>query len=340
MNRKRPFRWIFLLLLLIVLIFLSLISGSVVVPVDSVIAILLGSEEVPMAWNQIIWELRLPRSVTAALAGSGLAICGLQMQTLFRNPLAGPFVLGISSGASLGVALVVLAGGLAGMTAFGFISQAIAAAAGATAVLLLTLSIAVRIRDVMSLLIIGLMFGSLTGALVSVLQFFSTGEEIQMFLMWTFGNLGGLGWGQLSVLAVFVILGLAGSFYTMKSLNGLLLGERYAESVGIPIRSTRLVLLIGTGLMAGAITAFCGPIAFVGLAVPHFARLFFRTSDHRVLIPGCLLLGSIAMLFCDLIARLPGSQYVLPINAVTSLIGAPIVIWLVLRRGKISKSFA
>jgi iron complex transport system permease protein len=275
---------------------------------------------------------------TTILVGAGLSICGLQMQTLFRNPLAGPFVLGISSGASLGVALLVLAGGIFTWTASHW-SQAISASAGAMLVLLLTLVIALRIRDVMSLLIIGLMLGSLTSAVVAILQFFSTGEEIQVYLLWTFGSLGGLDWTQISILSLFAVAGIIISLSSVKALNAFLLGERYAESVGTNILNLRIRILLSTGLLAGVITAFCGPIAFIGLAVPHFCRLFFRTSDHRILLPGCLIMGVITMLLCDLIARLPGSQYVLPINAVSSLIGAPVVIWLVIKRGKISKSF-
>ena len=335
---KSTAKWTILLLLLFLLMFCGLMLGSVHIPAGKIAEILSGTSSGNPAWDHIILDLRLPRIFTAILAGSALAVAGVQMQTLFRNPLAGPFVLGISSGASLGVAFLILAGAGFTFLASGWI-QALAAATGAIAVLLMTLAIAIRIKDVMSLLIIGLMVGSLTGALVSILQFFSTGEEIQLFLMWTFGSLGGLDYREVFVLAVFMIPGLLLSMYLIKSLNAFLLGERYAESVGIHIGTVRILVIISTGLLAGAVTAFCGPIAFVGLAVPHFARLLFRTSSHQVLIPACLLIGAITMLMCDLIAQLPGSQYVLPINAVTSLIGSPIVIWLVIKRGNLSRSF-
>ncbi|MCA6074131.1 iron ABC transporter permease [Fulvivirga sedimenti] len=337
---KQPFKWTILAIILIILAFSGLLLGSVHIPAAEILSIFLNSEPVSGAHSHIILDLRLPRIITAILAGAALSVSGMLMQTLFRNPLAGPFVLGISSGASLGVAFLILAG--SGLSIAFIISgwaQAIAAASGAVAVLLLTLTIAMRIRDVMSLLIIGLMFGSLTGAIVSLLQFFSTGEEIQLFLMWTFGSLGGLDYNELKVLVIFVVAGLSLAFIMIKPLNAFLLGERYAESMGIPIARIRIIVILSTGLLAGAVTAFCGPIAFIGLAIPHFTRLFFKTSSHQILIPGCMFIGSIAMLLCDLLAQLPGSQYVLPINAVTSLIGSPVVIWLVLKRGNLSKAF-
>ncbi len=337
---RQSVKWTILIIILIVLAFSGLMLGSVSIPAHEIFSILGGGEGLSTAHGHIIIDLRLPRVITAILAGAALSVSGMQMQTLFRNPLAGPFVLGISSGASLGVAFLILAGsGLSLAFIYSGWAQAIAAASGAVAVLLLTLTIALRIRDVMSLLIIGLMFGSLTGAIVSLLQFFSTGEEIQLFLMWTFGSLGGLDYSELKVLLMFVLAGLSMAFIMIKPLNAFLLGERYAESMGIPISRIRIVVILSTGLLAGAVTAFCGPIAFIGLAIPHFSRLFFRTSNHQILVPGCLLIGSIAMLLCDLLAQLPGSQYVLPINAVTSLIGSPVVIWLVLKRGNLSKSF-
>lgn len=330
--------WIILISLLILLTMASIGIGSVYIPFSDLVQVLTGDIPSREVHQTIILDFRIPRALTAIVAGAGLALAGLLMQTLFRNPLAGPFVLGISSGASLGVALIMLAGigTWALLTGWG---TALAASAGAGLVLLLTLSLALRVRDVMSLLIIGLMVGSLTSALVGIMEFFSSGEEIQMFLLWTFGSLGGLSWDELHVMLILTAAGIIVSFFLVKPLNALLLSENYAQSMGIRLLRTRAVIILCTSIIAGAITAFCGPIAFVGLAVPHFSRLLFRTSDHRILIPATLVSGAIIMLICDLAARIPGSDLTLPINAVTSLIGAPVVIWLVLKRGNVSKSF-
>jgi iron complex transport system permease protein len=337
MNRVTIY-WIVLFSLLILLLMTSVGIGSVYIPFSELVQILAGDTLQEEVRHTIIWEFRIPRALTSVIAGSGLALSGLLMQTLFRNPLAGPFVLGISSGASLGVALVLLAG----IGSYVFLASwgiAIAASVGAGVVMLLTLALAIRVRDVMSLLIVGLMVGSLTSALVGIMEFFSTGEEIQTFLLWTFGSLGGLSWSEFQIMSLLVLAGIIGSFLIIKPLNALLLSENYALSLGINLARTRIAVIACTSIMAGAVTAFCGPIAFVGLAVPHFSRLLFKTSDHRVLLPATLVSGAVIMLACDLVARLPGSDFVLPINAVTSLIGAPVVIWLVLRRGNVSRSF-
>jgi iron complex transport system permease protein len=337
MNRSTLY-WIVLFGMLLLLLVASIGIGSVYVPFGELVQILTGDELSEEVRHTIIWEFRIPRALTAVVAGAGLSLAGLLMQTLFRNPLAGPFVLGISSGASLGVALIMLAGLGGWMFLVGW-GIALAASLGAAAVMLLTLTLALRVRDVMSLLIIGLMIGSLTSALVGIMEFFSTGEEIQTFLLWTFGSLGGLSWTEFRVMTVLVFIGITVSFFLIKPLNALLLSENYARSMGIHLVRTRVAVIVCTSLLAGAITAFCGPIAFVGLAVPHFSRLLFRTSDHRTLLPATLVSGAVIMLACDLVARLPGSDLVLPINAVTSLIGAPVVIWLVLKRGNVSRSF-
>lgn len=337
MNRIALY-WLVLIALLIILILASIGMGSVYIPFNEMAQLLTGGEPDQDVHQTIILEFRIPRTLTAILAGAGLSLAGLLMQTLFRNPLAGPFVLGISSGASLGVALIMLAG----LGTWGFLSGwgiAIAASTGAAAVMLLTLALALRVRDVMSLLIIGLMVGSLTSALVGIMEYFSSGEEIQTFLLWTFGSLGGLSWSELQVMGVLVLAGVMVAIPLTKPLNALLLSENYALSMGIHLMRSRSAIILCTSLIAGSVTAFCGPIAFVGLAVPHFSRLLFRTSDHRVLLPATLLCGAVIMLTCDLIARIPGSDLVLPINAVTSLIGAPVVIWIVLKRGNVSQSF-
>jgi iron complex transport system permease protein len=332
-----PHRTIQFILPVVVLLFvmINISLGSVRIPLADMLSIIAG-EEVKTTWFNIIWQFRVPKAFTALLVGVGLSVSGLQMQTLFRNPLAGPFVLGISSGASLGVALVIFSFSFFGVALSQFVGGSwlmiIAATLGSSLVLIVVLLAAQKVKDSMSLLIVGLMFGSITGALVSVMQFFSSDEQIQMFLIWTFGSLGGLSWSELSVLGTFVAIGLLLNLLLIKPLNALLLGEQYAQSMGINLKLTRWMIILSTSLLAGSITAFCGPIAFVGLAVPHLARLLFNTSNHKQLIPAVIWVGAIVMLVCDIIAQLPGSEQVLPINAMTSLIGAPVVIWIIVRK--------
>ncbi len=335
---------IWLPLTIVGLFLLDISLGSVYIPIEEVFNIVIGGDPEKISWQNIILKFRIPRALTAIAVGAALAVSGLQMQTLFRNPLAGPFVLGISSGASLGVALLMLSGSL--MTSSIFTSglgnwlTVLAASLGSGLVLILVVAVSIRVRDSMTLLIIGLMFGSLTGAVVSILQYFSTGEEIQLYLFWTFGSLGGLNINELQVLGIIVIIGLAVTVGILKPLNALLLSENYARSMGINIRSSRLLIVLSTSLLAGSVTAFCGPIAFIGLAVPHLARLLFDTSDHKILLPAVALTGIIVMLVCDIISQVPGSQSILPINAITSLLGAPVVIWIILSKGSIKNTFA
>lgn len=347
MDRSKLWLTIFTLVPAVtLLLFLANISlGSVHIPLPEIITVILGGEAGHQSWHRIIIEFRLPKAITALLAGAGLAISGLQMQTLFRNPLAGPFVLGISSGASLGVALMVLAsftfGGI--FSYFGIFGNwlvVVAAAMGAGLVLFLVVLVSVRIKDSMTLLIIGLMFGAATGAMVSVLQYFANKDQIQAFLIWTFGSLGGLTWRELQVFMPVTLLGLIIAFILSKPLNALLLGENYAQSMGLNIQRARLWIIISTSLLAGGITAFCGPIAFIGIAVPHLTRMLIDTSDHKLLIPAVCFSGAILMLICDIISQMPGSAQTIPINAVTSLFGAPVVIWIILRKRNIRSSFA
>ncbi|HNP18183.1 MAG TPA: iron ABC transporter permease [Fulvivirga sp.] len=334
---------IWLPLAILGLFLLNISLGSIYIPLDQIISILSGGEADKASWANIILNFRLPKALSAIAVGAGLAISGLQMQTLFRNPLAGPFVLGISSGASLGVALLLLAG--VTVTGIGYVSfngwlVVLAASAGSGLVLLLVMTVSIRVQDSMTLLIIGLMFGSLTGAIVSILQYFSTGEEVQVYLFWTFGSLGGLNWDEVFILLSILILGILLSVLLIKPLNALLLSENYARSLGLNVKKARLLIILSTSLLAGSITAFCGPIAFIGLAVPHLTRLLFNTSDHKVLIPSVAMTGAIVMLICDMVAQLPGSDMILPINAITSLLGAPVVIWIIMRRGSMKNSFA
>jgi iron complex transport system permease protein len=324
--------------LLALLFLVGLAAGSVSIPLGDAAGILFGGHAANPVWERILWQIRLPRCLTAVLAGSALALSGLEMQTLFRNPLAGPYSMGISSGATLGVALAVLAGAGAGsglVTLHGWGAQlgaAGSAIAGAAAVMLLVLAVSRRIRSNTVLLILGLMFGQMAGALVSVLQAFSSSEEIRAFAFWGFGSYAGVTWAQMPALSAAVLAGAAMGAWCAKPLNALLLGHTYARSLGVPVRTVRALLLGSTSVLAGAVTAFCGPVAFLGLAVPHLCRGLFRTADHRILIPACLLLGGSLSLAADLAARLPGGNRALPLNAVTALIGAPVVIWILLRR--------
>ena len=338
MNFSRAFPLLFLMLL--VLFVLSISIGSVTVPFDEIFTIILGKGASKSSWEHIVVDFRIPRALTAVVVGSGLAVCGLEMQALFRNALAGPFVLGISSGASLGVALAVLAGISFGMSWMGGWFLVMAGLLGSALVFFSIIVVSSRVKDNMTLLIFGLMLGSATGAIVSVLQFFSKAEDIQVYLLWTFGNLGAVTYEKLAVLIPLVFTGLFLGYIFSKSLNVMLLGEQYATSMGINVKGSRLGIIISTCLLAGAITAFCGPIAFIGIAVPHLSRLLINTSNHKVLLPSTALAGGIILLTCDLLAQLPGSDQVLPLNAVTSLVGAPVVIWVILKKGHIKRSLS
>ncbi len=343
-----PNRKLFLPTLLITLIFVFLLDlalGSVHIPLSEVITTLLGGQAAKTSWTNIILKLRLPKALTASLAGAALGVSGLQMQTLFRNPLAGPFVLGISSGASLGVALVVLTAIAIGNPMFlkdlgilGDFTLIVAASLGAALTLGIVLIVARRVQDTTTLLILGLLFGYATSAVVNILLGFSSSEQIQSYLIWTFGSFAGVSWNQMTVLAPVVLLGLIVALVLSKPLNALLLGESYARSLGLTVQKARFWIITSASVLAGTITAFCGPIAFLGVAIPHLCRSLFNTSDHRVLIPAVTMMGGILALIADLISQLPGSQIVLPLNAVTALIGTPVVTWIVLRRNS-QKSF-
>jgi len=331
-NPRILFALIFIALCACFLVSISL--GSVYIPLKDTVNILFGGEGSQDSWSYIIWNYRIPKAFTAVLVGTGLSLSGLLMQTLFRNPLAGPFVLGISSGASLGAALLIMGSGIITYFSINNLTLALAASFGSFLVLLVVMLVASRIKDTMALLIIGLMFGSITAALVSILAYFTDAEKLQQYIFWTFGSVGNLSANQLLILGGVITFGILLSIMQIKPLNALLLGENYAISMGITLKKTRLYLIIATGLLAGAITAFAGPIAFIGLAVPHLTRQLFASTNHSVLIPAVCLYGAILMLICDILAQIPGSIYVLPINAVTALIGAPVVIWLLVKRQK------
>ncbi len=281
--------------------------------------------------SEILLNFRLPKAITAVLAGASLSVAGLMMQTLFRNPLADPYILGVSSGASLGVALVMMA---ASILPDAFVSSGwaliVAAIIGASFVLILVVGVSFKVNNAVTLLIVGIMFGSIAGSLVSVLQNFSNPDAIKLFIMWTFGSLSAVTWSYMQVLMPVVLVGTGMAFFLQKRLDGLLLGENYARGLGISITQTRFLIVVATGLLAGGITAFTGPIAFVGVAIPHIARGIFRTSSHKILLPASILCGGSLLLVCDIITQIP--TYTLPINTVSALFGAPIIIWIILRR--------
>ena len=327
---------LFLLLFILLLFVLHLAIGTISIPLTDVFDILLGQPARHESWRFIVLESRLPQALTAHLCGAALAVSGLMVQTAVHNPLAGPAIFGINSGAALGAALVMLLfGGSLSIDSFtisGFAAILLAAFAGAMLVTLILLGFSTRVRNSVSLLIVGLMIGYLASSAISLLNFFATEEGVKSYLIWGMGNFGGVSLARMPLFAGIVILGLLASLLLVKPLNALLLGEQYAESLGFHIQHTRHLLLAVTGLLTAVTTAFCGPIAFIGLAVPHLARLFIQTENHRRLLPTTLLLGSAIALLCSLLCYLPGSQGIIPLNAVTPLIGAPVMVYLMVKR--------
>ena len=316
----------------------SLALGSVSIPLEEIVSALVYGESEKTAWTQIVLKFRLPKAMTAMLAGMALGVSGLLMQTYFRNPLAEPFVLGVSAGATLGVALVVLASGTAGIATLagagltGDLLLSAAAGIGAAVAMTLVLMVALRVRSNLTLLIIGLMFGYMVSALVSLLLYFARPERIQAFINWTFGSFSGVTREQLPILAMVVGSGLLLSASLVKALNALLLGEDYARSLGIHQGRARLGIIVATALLVSAVTAFCGPIAFIGIAVPHLCRGILRSSDHRLLLPATCLVGGIVAISAAIIAEMPGHNLVLPLNVITALMGAPVVIVVIARQ--------
>jgi len=344
-NKTKIVLFVSLFSLIALFLVVDLILGSVSIPSDKILAILMG-EDVKTTWNYIILNFRLPKAITAILVGAGLSVSGLMMQTLFRNPLAGPYVLGISSGASLGVALMVMASvllpGVFGVV-YSFLGSwalVVSAIVGASIIFVIIGMASIRISDSVSLLIIGIMFGSITGAVVNILQYFSDPEQLQSFIVWTFGSLSGVAWTEMQLMAPVVILGLLMSFVLIKPMDALLLGENYARGVGISVNRTRIWVIISTALVAGTLTAFTGPIAFIGVAVPHIARAIFGTASHKVLLPAVVLIGAALMLVCDILSQVPGNQTTLPINSVTAIFGGPVVIWVIVRSRSVKASFS
>lgn len=330
MKPRKTILFISLTVLLTLLFVADLSFGSIHIPLSEVKNVFFGGSYDNIN-SEILLNFRLPKAITAILAGASLSVAGLMMQTLFRNPLAEPYILGVSSGASLGVALVMMSTAVLPAV---FISSGwgmiLAAVIGAALVLLLVVGVSFKVQNSVSLLIVGIMFGTIASSLVSVLQYFSNPNAIKLFIMWNMGSLSAVTWEYLQILVPTVIAGLLLAIILTKKLNGLLLGENYARGLGIPILQTRVLIVAATGILAGAITAFTGPIAFVGVAIPHIARGIFRTAQHQILMPACVLLGASLILICDIISQIP--IHTLPINTISALFGAPVIIWIILKR--------
>jgi iron complex transport system permease protein len=339
--RQKGLIFVILLILIVCLFMMDLFLGSTSIKASEVIkALFTNSENI---FTTIILKFRLPKAITALVVGIALSLSGLQMQTVFRNPMAGPDVLGISSGASLGVAFVILGFSstisISGFTGIGNWILVVSSWAGAGAVMMLILFLSSRVKEIMTILILGIMLSFGISALVTIMQYFSNESMLKAYVVWTMGSLGNLTTGQLKVMLISVFAGIILSLISSKMLNALLLGENYASSIGLNVRLSRVLIFSCTSILTGTVTAFCGPIGFVGIVVPHIARIVFKTSDHKILIPGTILIGSTVMLASDIISQLPGSERVLPINAVTSLLGIPVVIWVIFRNRKLSGIF-
>ena len=319
----------------VVLFVLNLLVGAVKIPAADVVGILTGDLSAKPAWRYIVLDSRLPQALTAVLCGAALGVSGLLLQTAFRNPLAGPSIFGINSGAGLGVALVMLfLGGslsVGSVSVTGFVAVLVAAFAGAMAVMALIFLFSTRVRSNVMLLIVGIMIGYISNSAVSLLNFFATDEGVKSYMVWGMGSFGGVSMAHMPVFTALILIGLLGAVLLVKPLNALMLGDRYAENLGVNVLRVRNWLLVVTGLLSAVTTAFCGPIAFIGLAVPHMVRLLFATDNHRVLVPAIMLMGAVVALFCNLVCFLPGEAGVIPLNAVTPLVGAPVIIYVILK---------
>ncbi len=331
-------KMIVLTVAIVVLAIVNLLLGSVDIPLKNVCQILLGNTDQPEIWQNIIWKSRLPQALTAIVAGAGLAVSGLQMQTVFRNPLAGPSVLGISNGSALGVAFVVLLSGKIGgvaLSRLGYLGEAamsIAAIIGALAVMMLIVWIAQKVKGNVTLLIIGVMIGYLANAIIGVLKFLSPEEDVKAFVVWGLGSFSRVSGDEMILFVVLMCILLPFAYLLVKPMNILLLGDRYASNLGLNVKQARIMVIVSSGILVAIVTAYCGPIMFIGLAVPHLARAVFHTSDHRLLMPATALCGALLALICNLIARMPGFEGALPVNSVTALVGAPVIASVLFRR--------
>jgi iron complex transport system permease protein len=333
--KSRTAVFVILSVLLLLLAVADLCWGSIAIPLKDILAAF-GKKESAGVLGEIVLNYRLPKVLTAIVAGSALSVSGLMMQTLFRNPLAGPDVLGVNAGASLGVATLTmfastLSGFALGLGSWGLI---LAAITGALLVLLLVLFVSARIPDLVSLLIVGMMIGNISGAIVSMLQSLSNPDLLKIFVVWTFGSLSAVTWSMMPVLLLLVLTGLIMAYMMQKNMNAMLLGERYARGLGVRLKSMRFTMILSTALLAGSVTAFAGPIAFIGITTPHIARGLFKTWDHTILLPAVMLCGSILLIACDLVAQSAIFNNSLPINAVTALVGAPLIIWIILKNNR------
>ncbi|HQK69943.1 MAG TPA: iron ABC transporter permease [Bacteroidales bacterium] len=336
-GRNRTKILLLTIFLLTALLFsLDIILGSVTIKLKDIFDVLLNKSDSEI--YSVIVKFRIPKAITALLVGVSLSVSGLQMQTIFRNPMAGPYVLGISSGASLGVAVLILGFSdyftAKSLELLGNWSLAAASWAGAGIVMVIIMLISIKIKDILAILILGIMLSGGISSIVSIMQYFSSETMLKSYVIWTMGSLGNVSSEQLEVMALCIAAGLIISLFSLKMLNAILLGETYAETLGVNIKKARILVFVSTSLLAGTVTAFCGPVGFIGIAVPHIARMIFKTSDHRVLMPSVILAGASLMLVSDIISQLPGSERVLPVNAVTSLIGIPVVIWVILKTRK------
>ena len=335
---KLASKFILLLVGLLLFFVLNLLLGTVKIPVDAILSILLGDESQQEIWRNIILSSRVPQALTATVAGAGLAVSGLQMQTVFRNPLAGPSVLGFSNGASLGVAFVVLMSGSLGgvaLSRLGYLGDAamsVAAIVGALAVMALILYVSQKVKGSVTLLIIGVMIGYLATAIIGVLKFFSAEEDVKAYVVWGLGSFARVSGDQMMLFVLLMTGLLPLSMLLSKTMNLLLLGDYYASNLGLNLRRARLLVISSSGILVAIVTAYCGPIMFIGLAVPHLCRALFQTSDHRILMPACMLTGACLALACNLVARMPGFEGALPVNSVTALIGAPVIASVIFRR--------
>lgn len=340
MRQSTSFSMLLIVAAILVLLFLNLILGSVSIPLKSVWNILCGNGGEPVTWQNIIWKSRLPQALTALVAGAGLSVSGLQMQTVFRNPLAGPSVLGISSGASMGVAFVVLLSGSIGGVALsrlgfmGEIALSVAAVIGSLSVMALIVYVSQKVKGNVTLLIIGVMIGYVANAVIGVLKFFSVEEDIRAYVIWGLGSFSRVSGNQMMLFVGIMAVLLPLSFLLVKTLNLMLLGDGYARNLGLNVKRSRLLVITSAGVLTAIVTAYCGPIIFLGLAVPHLSRAIFQTSDHRILMPASLLVGGALALVCNLIARMPGFEGALPVNSVTALVGAPVVASVLFRKRK------
>lgn len=340
MNKQSLSIYVWLSICLVLLFAGSLVYGAVSIPLDAVADILMGNETVKESWRQILLNSRLPQAVTALLAGASLAVSGLLLQTLFKNPLAGPSILGISDGANLGVAAVMLYfGGTLNMVnslpMSGYLAIVVAAFAGACLILGIIIFFSTKVKSNVMLLIIGIMVGYMASSLISILNYYASTDKVHAFVMWGMGDFSGVSSQQLPFFTTCSLVGLLLSILLIKPLNALLLGEMYAANLGIKVKQTRVLILLCTGILTATATAFCGPISFIGLAVPHIARLLLGSSNHKLLLPVTLLTGSCVALLCNIVMVLPGGNGILPLNAVTPLIGAPVIIYVIMNRKNI-----